>query len=225
MALWTRWRTMLLPVKRSSSAALWESTATRSSMTFRAMLLGTCCIAASGSRARVRRGTSSPADSCTSSTETRSTFITSNMVSATVARSLSRSNSPARRWEISSSSESLRAVRSWSSRAVTLSWLAVARRSTRMAPGATGTWLTMVLRGVALPSPPEGVAAEAEPAAETSSSWKTTLPKVIESRGSMRPIATRAPLMAVPLELPRSRTWTPSGMAVSSAWRRLMVGS
>ena len=40
-----------------------------------------------------------------------------------------------------------------------------------------------------------------------------------------RPVVTRLPLIQVPLELPRSCTWTPSPRAVSSAWRREMVGS
>ena len=47
--------------------------------------------------------------------------------------------------------------------------------------------------------------------------------RVVEPRG-VRSV-TRAPLMQVPFELPRSLTSTPSAPTVSSAWRREMVGS
>ena len=47
-----------------------------------------------------------------------------------------------------------------------------------------------------------------------------TLPKVTESFGRSRPAVTRLPSIQVPLELPRSRTSTPSASAVSSARRR-----
>jgi hypothetical protein len=71
------------------------------------------------------------------------------------------------------------------------------------------------------PGPPPDL----RPPGFSSSSWKSTLPKVMESLGLSRPAETRLPLMQVPLELPRSLTWTPAVTTVSSACLREMVGS
>lgn len=57
------------------------------------------------------------------------------------------------------------------------------------------------------------------------SSWNDTFPKVIESPGASCASASRRPFTWVPFDEPRSLTLTPSAPAVSSAWRREIVGS
>ena len=99
------------PWKRESAGALWETTATRSSMTLSAIERGTCWSCGSPRRLREIVGTSSPVSSFRSRMVTRSTAMISNVMSTTVRSRRSRSSSAESFWETSSSIWSLRAWR------------------------------------------------------------------------------------------------------------------
>ena len=229
MALRTLCITIDCPLNRLSAAVLSETTATRSCTALSRDRSGHLLRpAVSPSRLRDIEGTSSPVASLRSTMDTRSTFITSNIMSTTLPSSLSRSNSPESFWEMSSSSESFLACRSSAD---------------------VGRHPELAESGAAVPAGDAGRPAAAHHELANDGVTGAGLPAVADALrsglgpgrqllqleqhlaegdgvvGLEPPVVTRLPLMQVPLELPRSFTWTPSVPTVSSACRREMVGS
>ncbi len=154
---------------------------------------------------------------------TRSTSMTWKVMSTTARRRRSRSSSAVSFWATSRSSDSFFACRSSAVAAATRSWPRLSGPSRLVIPAGPPP-LTTSLRTIS-PLGWDGSGSGPAPAGLISVSLYVTLPKVTESLAMSRPVATRLPLMQVPLELPRSSTSTTSSRAVSSAWRREMVGS